>query len=63
MSTAEKVNEIRNHLLPLTLENAVSESKFYKKTLGNLFKKVNAINDLPLLPILHKEEMAKNLAE
>jgi phenylacetate-coenzyme A ligase PaaK-like adenylate-forming protein len=55
-----KSDLVRRYLLSLTLEHAVSNSKYYKDKIGNdLAKKVSTLSDIRRLPILYRETFVR----
>jgi len=63
MTLANQVTKIRNALLLSTLQYAVKESLYYKRTLGDHYLKVRTVEDLWRLPIIDKQTMVANLEE
>jgi phenylacetate-coenzyme A ligase PaaK-like adenylate-forming protein len=58
-----KADQVREHLLPLTLRHAVENSDFYRQRLGNLAPTLSRISELSELPLLHKRDLVDHLDE
>lgn len=57
------LTEFRNKLLPITIANAISRSKFYSDFYRNSIRHVQSVQDLQGLPILTKELVIDNFGD